>query len=102
MRKLLVVIPVALVAAAIMVVPAESSTSVSVKDNFFSPKVVSVRHGSTVKWVWKGHVAHNVTIGRAHSRTQSHGTFSHKFARKGTFRYRCTIHQGMTGTIKVK
>lgn len=101
MRKL----PVALLAAAALVaalvVPAQGASSISVKDNFFSPKSKSVKKGSTVKWSWAGRAPHNVTFRSTHSKTQTKGSFSLKFKNKGTFGYRCTIHPGMVGTIKV-
>ncbi|MFL5903699.1 MAG: plastocyanin/azurin family copper-binding protein, partial [Solirubrobacteraceae bacterium] len=99
MRKLLVVVSVAAVAVtAFAVVPAQSATrGVSVKDNFFSPKSLTVSRGSTVKWSWKGHTKHNVTFPTVHSTTKVSGVYSHKFNHKGTFSYVCTIHPGMTG-----
>jgi plastocyanin len=105
MRKLLVVVAVAALAVtAFAVVPAQSATrGVSVKDNVFSPKSLSVSKGTTVKWTWRGRAAHNVTFrGSAHSRTQTSGSYSHKFSNKGTFAYRCTIHAGMVGAIRVR
>jgi plastocyanin len=104
MRKLLVLVVVAaLGVTAFAVVPAQSATrGVSVKDNFFSPKTLTVSKRTTVKWSWKGRAPHNVTFRTVHSKTQSHGTYSLKFNRAGTFSYRCTIHPGMTGKIKVK
>jgi plastocyanin len=106
MRKLVVapLTAVALVVALVVAaVPASSSTSVSVRDNKFVPRSVTIRRGGVVKWVWRGQVAHNVTFrGSVHSTTKRRGTFSHRFSRAGTFRYRCTIHPGMVGTIRVK
>ncbi|HEX3318679.1 MAG TPA: plastocyanin/azurin family copper-binding protein [Solirubrobacteraceae bacterium] len=103
MRKLLA-LPLAVAAVAVLLVaPANSATSVSVKDNVFSPRSVTVGKGGTVTWSWKGRAAHNVTFrGSAHSKTQSRGSYRHKFNSKGTFPYRCTIHPGMVGTIRVK
>jgi plastocyanin len=104
MRKLLVVVSVAAIAVtAFAVVPAQSATrGVSLKDNFFSPKSLTVSHGSTVKWSWKGRAPHNVTFRTVHSPTKRSGSFSLKFNRKGAFSYKCTIHPGMTGKITVK
>ncbi|MFL5836736.1 MAG: plastocyanin/azurin family copper-binding protein [Solirubrobacteraceae bacterium] len=104
MRKLLVVVSVAAVAVtAFAVVPAQSATrGVSVKDNFFSPKSLSVSKRSTVKWSWKGQAPHNVTFRTVHSPTKRSGSYSLKFNRAGSFSYRCTIHPGMTGKIRVK
>ena len=101
MRKLLA-LPLAVGALAVLLVaPADSATNVSVKDNFFTPKSVSVKKGATVTWKWAGRAAHNVTFRSTHSKTQTKGSFSVKFKNKGTFAYRCTIHPGMVGAIKV-
>jgi plastocyanin len=103
MRKLLIapLLAAALVVALVVAIPAQGSGSVKVKDNFFSPKTESVKHGSKVKWTWAGRVAHNVTFKTVHSSTKTKGSYSLSFNRKGTFSYRCTIHQDMTGKIKV-
>jgi plastocyanin len=102
MRKLLAVLPLAAVATALAVASAfGSSHTVTVKDNFFSPKTASIKKGSKVTWKWAGKVAHNVTFKTVHSKTQAKGTYSLTFNRKGTFGYRCTLHPGMTGSIKV-
>jgi plastocyanin len=104
MRKLLVLVVVAAIGvAAFAAVPAQSSTrGVSVKDNFFSPKTLTVSKKTTVKWSWRGRAPHNVTFRTVHSTTKRSGSYSLKFNRAGTFSYRCTIHPGMTGKIKVK
>ena len=102
MRKLLAV-PLAVGALVVlMVVPAQSATTVSVKDNFFSPKGVTIKKGGSVTWKWAGRTVHNVTFRSTHSKTQTKGSFSVKFKNKGTFAYRCTIHPGMVGAIRVK
>jgi plastocyanin len=103
MRKLFVapLAAVALVAALVVAIPAQGASSVKVKDNFFSPKTKSISKGSTVKWTWSGRAPHNVTFRTVKSKTQTKGTYSHKFNDKGSFKYRCTIHPGMVGTIKV-
>jgi plastocyanin len=102
LRKL-VALPLAVAAvAALMAVPANSATTVSVKDNVFSPKAVTVGKGATVTWSWKGHASHNVTFRSTHSKTQTKGSFKVKFNNKGAFAYHCTIHPGMVGTIRVK
>jgi plastocyanin len=104
MRKLLVVVSVAAVAVtAFAVVPAQSATrGVSVKDNVFSPKSLTVSRGTTVKWTWRGRAPHNVTFRTRHSSTKRSGTYSVRFTRRGSSSYRCTIHPGMTGRITVR
>jgi len=93
-------------ATALLAIPAFAATkSVSVKDNFFSPKTLTVGKNSTVKWVWKGHAPHNVTVTKGpvkfHSSTKVSGTFSKKMTRRGSYTLVCTIHSGMKMTLKV-
>jgi plastocyanin len=97
----------ALVVSGALAVSALASTkSVSVKDDVFAPKSLTVNKGTTVKWVWKGHEPHNVTVTRGpakfHSKTQTTGAFSKKFTKAGTYRIVCTIHAPrMSMTVKV-
>ena len=46
---------------------------------------------------------HNVTFHGFHSRTISSGAYTVRFLAKGTFNYRCTLHEaeGMRGKIIV-
>lgn len=92
-----------LVVALVTAVPVAlaATKTVSVKDNFFTPSTKSVKKGSTVKWIWKGSNPHNVTGSGFKSSTMSSGSFSKKFTKRGSFSYRCTIHAGMNGKIKV-
>ena len=79
---------------------------VTMKDIKFDPSTVNVKVGDTVTWTNDDSVGHDVT-----SDTFKSGdaggigggqTFEHKFAKAGTFKYQCTIHPGMTGTVVVK
>lgn len=106
MKKLAVSIA-ALALAAALAVPALAGTkTINIGDNFFKPKTVTVSKGTTVKWNFKGKVAHNVTVTKGpqkfHSTTRSSGSFSHKMTKKGTYSIICTIHPGMAMTLKVK
>jgi plastocyanin len=107
MRKVLAVGCVLALAAAALAVPALGATkSIALRDIFFSPKSTTVSKGTTVKWVWRGKVAHNVTVRsgpvKFHSRTQTTGSFSKRLTKAGTYRIVCTIHPGMNLTLKVK
>jgi plastocyanin len=44
-----------------------------------------------------------VTFHGFHSRTQVHGSYTVRFTHRGTFKFRCTIHEeeGMRGKIVV-
>ena len=98
----------AVVVSAVLAVTAFAATkTVTVKDNLFAPKTLSVAKGTTVKWVWRGGKApHNVTVTKGpvkfHSATQTKGSFSKKLTKAGTYKIVCTIHApGMAMTIKV-
>ena len=94
----------AVLTAGALVAPAAATAAktVTLKDIAFHPATVKIGKGGTVRWVWHdGSTQHNVTFSGFHSRTQSSGSYSHRFTRRGTFRYRCTIHPGMNGKVVV-
>jgi plastocyanin len=94
---------VALPATALAGAHAAASHHVTIKGYAFQPSHLSIRRGDTVTWLFQdGSIVHNVTgRGFAHSRTQSHGSFSVRFTRSGSFSYLCTLHTWMTGRIVV-
>jgi plastocyanin len=92
--------------AATTAIPALAATkTIAVKDNLFSPKSVTVKKGTTVKWVWKGKAPHNVTVKtgpvKFHSPLKTSGSYSRKLTKRGTYRIVCTIHDGMSMKLKV-
>ena len=104
-RILSLVVALAFVAA--LAVPAFAATkTVRVVDNKFRPATTSVRRGTTVKFVWAGKAPHNVTVVKGpvkfRSPTKTKGTYSKKLRRRGTYSIVCTIHSGMTLTLKVR
>jgi plastocyanin len=84
-----------------------STRSVAVRKSgsryLFSPRSLSIRSGDTVRWSWRGSVAHNVAGPGFRSRTATRLTYSRTFRRRGTFRVICQIHvgQGQRMTIRV-
>jgi plastocyanin len=109
-RKLLVALAVACLAAALALPALAATRSVRVGDNFFVKKgthpTISVSRGTTVKWVWRGHNPHNVTVKRGpvrfHSRTIDHGSFSKRMRRAGLYSIVCTVHPGMRMKLRVR
>jgi plastocyanin len=94
-------------AGAVLAVPAFAKTkTVELKDNFFTPKTMTVKKNTTVKWVWDGKAPHNVTVKsgpiKFRSSTQTKGTFKKKLTKKGVYKLHCTIHPGMDETIRVR
>ena len=84
---------------------AASTHTVILKNIRFRPATLSIRRGETVKWLWEdGGEEHNVTFHGLRSRTMTHGSYTVRFTRSGTFSYRCTVHEreGMRGKIIVR
>jgi plastocyanin len=74
---------------------------VRVVDNKFEPKQLEVGVGDTVTWRFEGKSAHNVTFDDVKSDLTKDGEFEHTFDEAGDFDYVCTVHPGMTGTVRV-
>lgn len=91
-----------------------ATVHVSVVDNSFQPKQITVKQGDTVVWTDTGSNPHTVTAdGGAFDSsggggaTLSNGqSFSFTFSQPGTYAYHCKIHGaaggiGMSGTVVV-
>jgi plastocyanin len=91
---------------------AAKTRSVSVRDDFFSPKRLTVASGDRVRWVWRDEGSHNVRFRgvprgasrRPGSSTKTSGSFGRTLRKRGRYSYVCTIHEdlGMTGSVKVE
>jgi len=101
MHKLLTTLAAVVAVLAIATQAFGAGATVKVADNKFVAKKVHVSKGATVTWKWTGRNPHNVTFGSFHSGTVVKGTYKHRFTKRGTFSYRCTIHSGMTGKVVV-
>jgi len=103
LAALAIAVGVAIPAVALGGARAASTHTVILKNLRFHPGTLSINHGDSVRWVWKDGEEHNVTFHGAHSRTMTHGSYTLRFTRAGTFNYRCTIHEseGMRGKIVV-
>lgn len=80
------------------------TTTVTIRDNLFSPQTVIIGRGSTVRWSNNGANVHTSVSDDglwSSGNLAPANTHSHTFANGGTFTYRCTLHPGMTGTIIV-
>jgi len=96
-------IPVISHSAAVQAARPARSHVVTLRHIAFHPQTLTIHRNESVTWVWEDPgIAHNVTAHNFHSATRTHGTFTVRFTRTGVFNYRCTIHQGMTGTVIVK
>jgi plastocyanin len=77
-------------------------------DNFsFGPDIMTIAVGTTVTWVNHDDEPHTVVSGDnprlfKSSALDSDDKFTFKFEKPGTYKYFCSIHPHMTGTIVVK
>ena len=96
-------------AGVIVVAPvadAATTKTVTMTDSqMFMPRSITITHGTVVKWKNTSFTSHTVksnagTWGSGVIRPG--GVYTRTFTKVGTFRYHCTIHPDMTGTITVK
>jgi plastocyanin len=118
MKKLLTILAVAALLAALAVTGAGVATgaklhaagktkTVTVGDDFYSPKKITIKKGTTIKWVWQNGQTdntHTVTDekGRFTSKETDTGTYKHKFKKAGKFNIICAVHEDMTMKVRVK
>jgi plastocyanin len=84
-----------------------TTTNVNVGDNFFSPATVTIKPSDTVQWTWTGTRSHSSTSSSTPSLWDSGvvgkgNVFTHTFDEVGNFPYRCVVHAGQSGTVKVQ
>jgi plastocyanin len=88
--------------------PAENPaapTIVMARDFMFAPGALTVSAGSTVTWTNKDDEPHTVVSEAGLFRSGALDTgdsFSFRFDKPGTYRYTCSIHPRMVGTIVVQ
>lgn len=81
--------------------------AVMIKDFKFAPTELKVKSGTKVTWTNEDSAAHTATAddgaaAKFDSKDMSKGkTFSFTFAKAGTYKYHCSIHTYMTGTVTV-
>lgn len=77
-------------------------------DNFaFTPAQITVSPGTTVTWLNRDDIPHTVTDAADPKAFKSApldtgDSFSHTFTEPGTYRYFCSLHAHMQGTIVVR
>ena len=83
-----------------------SAEDVAVKiGNFtFGPQEVKVKAGTTVTWTNKDDIPHTVVSpnGFRSKVLDTDGKYSFTFTTPGTYKYFCSLHPHMTGTIVVE
>ena len=84
---------------------ASDANTVTIKNFNFAPMQMVVRAGTTVTWRNADEEPHTVTSesGVFRSGAVDGGeSYSFKFSKPGTYKYVCSIHPQMVGTIIVK
>jgi plastocyanin len=111
MKRIIAVLTVLAVTGAVLAIPALARTrSVSVRDNVFSPRSLTIKRNDIVRFVWRGSNPHDI---RTRSRPRGgnrvsvprkrSGTYRKRFTRRGTYRLVCTVHPpDMRITIRVR
>lgn len=96
---------IAVVATMLLPVSAARADDVAVHiDNFvFEPAQLNVKVGTTVIWTNRDDIPHTVVCaGKFRSKAMdTDGTFSFTFTEAGEYKYFCSLHPHMTGSIKV-
>ena len=81
------------------------SARIAIKDFMFSPVSVKIKAGAAVTWVNQDDEPHTVVSETGLFRSggvDTHETFVFKFDKPGTYRFLCTIHPKMVGTVVVE
>jgi amicyanin len=83
---------------------AADATAVKIGNFTFGPQELRVKAGTTVTWTNEDDMPHTVVSpNNFRSRVlDSDGTFSFTFTTPGAFKYFCSLHPHMTGTIVVE
>ena len=85
--------------------PASGSMMIDVKNFSFAPMDITVAVGTKVTWKFDDSAAHTVKAedGSFASPALHNGqTYDFTFTKAGTYKYICSIHQYMNGTVTVK
>jgi plastocyanin len=91
--------------AAAQAIGGSKSVVVGMKNLKFIPKTVTVKVNQEVQFRWDESVAHNVVFDKNRkSKTvaKKGELYKVKFDKVGSFKYKCTLHPGMDGTVKVE
>jgi len=85
--------------------PAVATSAVTIDNFSFMPPAIKVKAGTTVTWTNTDEEPHSVVSSEEPMRSPTlagkANTFSHTFAKPGTYHYNCGIHPFMHGTVQV-
>ena len=92
--------------AALAGAPARAAdTEVKISNFTFNPVAVTVKAGTTVVWTNEDDIPHTVTSATLAFKSAALDTdqkFSFTFTTPGSYKYFCSLHPHMTGTIVVE
>ncbi len=83
---------------------AADATAVKIENFTFGPQELKVKAGTTVTWTNEDDMPHTV-VSPNNFRSKvldTAGTYSFTFTTPGTYKYFCSLHPHMTGTIVVE
>jgi plastocyanin len=97
----------AMLASGAFSVARAENASVTIDNFSFNPARITVAAGSKVTWSNRDDIPHTVTDAADPKTFRSPpldtgDAFSHVFATPGTYRYFCSLHPHMQGTVVVK
>jgi plastocyanin len=84
---------------------ADAPNRITVKNFMFSPTPLTVKAGTTVTWTNMDDEPHTVVSDSGLFKSggmDTNESFSFKFDKPGTYRFACSIHPRMVGTIVVE
>jgi amicyanin len=81
-----------------------SENTINITNLAFDPDSITVKLGSTVRWVNRDSVPHRILFADGADSKVLAGSqsWSRKFDQAGTYDYACTIHPTMQGTVIVE
>lgn len=83
----------------------QGANEVMISGSSFGPGTLMVAANTTVTWTNKDNSAHTVTSDATmfdSGSMDNAATYSFLFTTKGSYKYHCSYHSGMTGTIIVQ
>jgi plastocyanin len=86
-------------------VAAADATTIAIREFMFAPTSMTVAVGTTVKWQnldGEPHTVRSVDTSFSSNPLDQNDSFAFKFDKPGTYKYVCSIHPQMVGTIVVK
>jgi plastocyanin len=108
-RQCLTIVSAALLLSGALSIQSSAQTAdqnqILIKDFMFSPTTLTVKPGATVTWVNMDDEPHTVMSNTGLYRSSALDTkdnFSFKFDKPGTYKFTCSIHPRMVGTIVVQ